>query len=401
MSGAVFYLCGRRDYTAECLAVSAHHAGIPFKPAEMGWLASDIVPRLDEIRAHAQDRIPPGPIAGLLAGDRVSAICAAYLAERQGLLFHSVEAMETCAQRLLARECLRAAGLQVAPAFLISSTASFEDAIHRTSFPCVLKPVRFTGGQGVMRADTPDEFHEVFHHLQGMTGIAQSEYFLVEEYIPGEECSFYGFAVAAQMNTLALFDRRSSEDGPAFQDKLLTSPSRKPKQVSAELAYTANLAAQAMGLCNGPVSVEMRWDGRRAIVLEVNPFLPPPAVCRALSPRGTYSFGELMLLASAGRATPALEPSHAAGVGYLSLPGPGIFEGLDGVEAALDVDLVDEVSACLPEGGMACPPPDGNHRAAVLIARGHSASEIEASLLQAMSRLSVRMSPAQFAGAHG
>lgn len=401
MSGTVLYLCGRRDHTSECLAVAARYAGLDFEPAEMGWMASDRVPRLDEIRAHAQDRIPPGPIAGLLAGDRVSAICAAYLAERQGLLFHPVEAMETCSQRLLARECLRSAGLQVASAFLICSSASFEDAIHRTSFPCVLKPVRFTGGQGVMRADSPDEFREVFHRLQCITGVAGDEYFLVEEYIGGEECSFYGFAVSSQLHMLALFDRPLGDEGPAFQDKLLTSPSRKPTHVTAELAHTARLAAQAMGLNNGPVSVEMRWDGRRAVVLEVNPFLPPPAVCRALSPKGAYSFGELMLLASAGRRAPVLEFQGAAGVGYLALPGPGVFEGLDGMDAARDVDLIDEVVPCLPEGGMACPPPDGNHRAAVLIARGGSAGQVEASLLEALKRLSVRVRPASFAGVHG
>jgi len=401
MSGTVLYLCGHRDYTSECLAAAARQAGIRFEVAEMGWLDCDTVPRLDEIRAHAQDRIPPGPISGLLAGDRISAICAAYLAERQGLLFHSVEAMETCAQRLLARECLRAAGVQVASAFLISSAASFEDAIHRTAFPCVLKPIRFTGGQGVMRVDSPDEFRGAFQRLQRITGVDRREYFLVEEYIPGDECSFYGFAVDSRMYTLALFDRSTREDGSAFQDKLMTSPSRQAKQVTAELAHTAHLAAQAMGLNNGPVSVEMRWDGRRASVLEANPFLPPPAVCRALSPKGTYYFGELMLAAVAGLTEPVLQSSHAAGIGYLSFPGPGVFVSLDGVDAALDVELIDEVIACLPEGGLASPPPEGSHRAAVLIARGGDVAAVEGSLIEAMARLSVRMSPAQYAGAQG
>jgi formate-dependent phosphoribosylglycinamide formyltransferase (GAR transformylase) len=354
---------------------------------------------LDEIRAHARDRIPPGPIAGLLAGDRVSAICAAYLAERQGLLFHPVEAMESCAQRLLARERLRSAGLRVAAAFLVSSTASFEDAIHRTSFPCVLKPVRFTGGQGVMLANTPDEFREVFHRLQRMTGATPGEYFLVEEFVAGEEFSFYGFAVSSQLHTLALFDKSSLSTGAAFEDRLLTTPSRQPKHVTAELLHTAHLAAQAMGLGNGPVSVEMRWDGRRTVVLEVNPFLPPLPVCRSLSPKGSNTFGELMLLASAGRTAPTFETSQAAGVGYLALPEPGIFEGLDGVDAALAVELVDEVLPCLPIGAVGCPPPEGNHRAAVVIARGGSAEGVEQSLEEALRRISVRISPARVSSA--
>ncbi len=401
MPGAVLYLCGCRDQTAESLAESAGRAGILFNAVEMGWSACDTVPRLGEIRTHCRDRIPAGGIAGLLAGDRVSAICAAYIAEQQGLAFHSVEAMETCAQRLLARECLKASGLQVARAFLISSAASFEDAIHRTCFPCVLKPVRFTGGQGVMRADGPDEFREVFNKLRAITGESAHEYFLVEEYIGGEEFAFFGFAVSGRLHPLALFDKPSGKKGPGFQDSILTAPSRHPRNVTAELIHTAELAASSMRLDNGPVSVEMRWDGRRAYVLEVNPFLPPLAVCRALSPKGGNAVGEAMLLASAGLASPALQFHHAAGVGYLPLPRPGIFEGLDGVGEALDADGADEVVACIEAGQMSYPPPEGNQRAAFITARGDTAEEVEMRLRRALSVLSVRISPALTAGAAG
>ena len=401
MAGAVLYLCGRRDQTAQCLAESAGRAGIEFSVVEMGWSACDALPRLDEIRAHARVRVPTGAISGLLAGDRVSAICAAYIAEQQGLAFHSVEAMETCAQRLLARECLKASGIQVAEAFLIPSTAGFEDAIHRTSFPCVLKPVRFTGGQGVLRADGPDEFRDVLNRLKGIAGEGAHEYFLVEEYVGGEEFVFHGFAVAGRLHSLALFDKPSGKTGPAFQDVILTTPSRHPRNVTAELMHVAGLAVSAMRLDNGPVSVEMRWDGKRAVVLEVNPFLPPLPVCWALSPKGRNAVGEAMLLASAGLEPPVLPFHHAAGVGYLALPGPGMFEGLDGVEEATGPDGADEAQACLDAGQMGYPPPEGNQRAAFLTARGGTAEEVEQRLRRALSALSVRISPALTAGAAG
>ncbi len=399
MPGTVVYLCGCRDQTADCLAESAGRIGIQFNAVEMGWSACDALPRLDEIRTHARDRIPAGAISGLLAGDRVSAICAAYIAEQQGLAFHSVEAMETCAQRLLARECLKASGLQVAGAFLVSSAASFEDAIHRTGFPCVLKPVRFTGGQGVMRADGPDEFREVFNKLRAIAGEGANEYFLVEEYVGGEEFAFYGFSVSGHLHPLALFDKPSGKTGPTFQDSILTAPSRHPRNVTVELMHTAGLAASSMRLDNGPVSIEMRWDGRCAIVLEVNPFLPPLPVCWALSPKGRNAVGEAMLLASAGVEPPVLQFHHAAGVGYLPLPRPGIFEGLDGVDEAIGADGADEVVACLEAGQMGCPPPEGSHRAAFITARGDSAEEVETRLRRALSALSVRTSPALTAGA--
>lgn len=401
MPGTVLYLCGCRDQTADCLAESAGRAGILFNAVEMGWSACDTVPRLDEIRTHVRDMVPAGAIAGLLAGDRVSAICAAYIAEQRGLAFHSVESMETCAQRLLARECLKASGLRVAGAFLVASAAGFEDAIHRTRFPCVLKPVRFTGGQGVMRADSPDEFREIFNKLRAITGEGAHEFFLVEEYVGGEEFAFFGFSVSGRLHPLALFDKPSGKTGPTFQDTILTAPSRHPRNVTAELMHTARLAASSMRLDNGPVSVEMRWDGRCAIVLEVNPFLPPLPVCWALSPKGRNAVGEAMLLASAGLEPPVPQCHHAAGVGYLPLPGPGIFEGLDGIDKALGAGGADEVVACLEPGQMGYPPPEGNQRAAFVTARGDTAEAVETRLRRALSLLSARISPALTAGAAG
>ncbi|MBA3974230.1 MAG: hypothetical protein C0504_08450 [Candidatus Solibacter sp.] len=401
MAGKVVYLCGRRDQTAQCLAESAGRVGIEFDSIEMGWTSGDSLPHLDEIRAHSRARLPETGIAGLLAGDRISAICAAYLAERLGLAFHPVEAMETCAQRLLARERLKASGIAVAPAFLVSTMAGHEDALHRTAFPCVLKPVRFTGGQGVMRADTPDEFRDVYNRLRRMTGEQRHEFILVEEYIEGDEFAFHGFCISGRLHPLALLDKPAGKMGPSFADVIVTSPSRQPRDITAELMRTAERAVSAMRLENGPVSVEMRWNGRRACVLEINPFLPAPPVCRALSPKCRNAVAEAMLLASAGLAAPALETHHAAGVGYLALPWPGVFEGIEGTGRALAVEGVDEIIPFMETGQSGVPPPAGNQRAAAVTARAPTADEAECAIREALSMLSVRMRTARFAGAAG
>jgi hypothetical protein len=309
--------------------------------------------------------------------------------------------METCAQRLLARECLRAAGLAVAPGFLVSTLAGFEEALHRTAFPCVLKPVRFTGGQGVMRADGPDEFCDVFERLRRMLDAEQREFILVEEYVEGDEVAFHGFCVAGVLHPLALLDKPAGKTGLSFEDWIVTSPSRHPRNVTAELMRTAELAASAMRLDNGPVSVEMRWDGRQAYVLEINPFLPPLPVCRALSPKGRNAVGEAMLLASAGLAAPALVTHHAAGVGYLPVPQAGVFEGIEGIQAAMSVEGVDEIIPFLDAGAVAVPPPGGNQRAAAVTAKAATAEEAEKAVRTALSLLTVTMSPACRAGAAG
>jgi hypothetical protein len=219
--------------------------------------------------------------------------------------------------------------------------------------------------------------------------------------VGGDEFTFHGYAVHGRLHPLALLDKPSGKRGPSFEDVIVTAPSRHPRNVTAELSRTAELAAGAMRLDNGPVTVEMRWDGRQTYVLEVNPFLPPLPVCRALSPRGRNAVGEAMLLASAGLAAPALETHHAAGVAYVALPGAGVFEAIEGTEAALGVEGVDQMIPLIEAGQAGVPPPLGNQRAAALTARAATAAEAEAALREALSLLSVRMRPAMRAGAAG
>src|SRR6185312_7751364 len=125
-----------------------------------------------------------GPFEGILAvGDRPACV-AAQAAEHLGLRFHRAEGARAAANKLLAREHFRAAGLPV-PEFRRLPLADAPGAVVR--FPCVLKPLDSSASRGVIRANNQEEFVAAAARIGRMQAHVPNNDLLVEDYIPGCE----------------------------------------------------------------------------------------------------------------------------------------------------------------------------------------------------------------------
>ena len=135
-----------------------------------------------------------GPFDGILAvGDRPACV-AAQAAEHLGnLRFHPAEAARAAANKLLARERFRAAGMLV-PEFrrLPLAEARSEALVAGVRFPCVLKPLDSSASRGVIRANNREEFRAAAERISRM----QTGDVLVEDYIPGREFALEGVVTA-------------------------------------------------------------------------------------------------------------------------------------------------------------------------------------------------------------
>jgi len=97
-------------------------------------------------------------IDGILAlGDR-PAVAAAYVARGLGILYNHPAAVEACRSKLRMREVFGEAGLR-GPWFLpLSVNPAPEPSLLAVSYPCVLKPLSLSASQGVVRANSREEF---------------------------------------------------------------------------------------------------------------------------------------------------------------------------------------------------------------------------------------------------
>lgn len=330
---------------------------------------------------------------GVLAVGDGPAVLAAEAARICGARFHPPEAARSCHDKYAARELYRAAGLAV-PQFFRASLAEEAKAVAaRAPYPCVLKPIGLSASRGVIRANDEGEFEAAFGRIRAMLG--RAEFVQVESYIPGREFAVEGVMNAGALEILALFDKPDPLDGPFFEETLYVTPSRETTAVQRDLVETTRKACAALGLSDGPVHAELRYNEAGAWILEVAA-RPIGGLCaRAVRANGT-SLEEVLLRnalglghGQAGRAVPP-----GSGVMMIPIPRGGIYESVSGVERARAVPGVEDIVITATVGQRLVPLPEGASYLGFIFARGESAEFVEAALRRSHQELRFQIATA-------
>jgi biotin carboxylase len=146
---------------AKAMGVDVVFASDRCHQLEDPWSDGAIAVRFDDPEEAARRIVKQSlvrPVDGLIAlGDRSTAT-AAYAARALGFAYNSPQSVENCRSKLRQREILRDAGLPVPGFFSFRLDKRVEKILPRVEFPCVVKPLRLAAGQGVIRANNPEEF---------------------------------------------------------------------------------------------------------------------------------------------------------------------------------------------------------------------------------------------------
>ena len=292
---------------------------------------------LEAVRGQGQS------IDGILAlGDR-PAIAAAYAARGLGLLYNHPAAVEACRSKLRMREVFREAGLRVPWFRSISTNPTPEPSLLGVSYPCVLKPLSLSASQGVVRANSREEFIFAAARIRRLlespeirsTREPYLDQILVEGYIPGREVTVEGLLTDGSLRVLAIFDKPDPLEGPYFEETIYVTPSRLADSQQREIERCAVDAVRALGLSHGPIHAEFRINDEGVWPLEVAP-RPIGGLCaRALrfaSDATSQPMGlEELLLRHAlnlpGSDWPREQP--ASGVMMIPVPKCGILEKVE------------------------------------------------------------------------
>jgi biotin carboxylase len=336
-----------------------------------------IADSLEMLRGHQCDGVAA-------VGDR-PALLAAAAAEMFGVPFHPLAAAQASNDKYLARQRYQAAGLRV-PAFF---RASFdEDAralARRAPYPCVLKPLGLSASRGVIRANCETEFTSAFHRIRKMG----ERYLQVERYIQGREFAVEGLVTKGRFQPLAIFDKPDPLEGPFFEETIYVTPSRESDDVQHELLATTTLAVAALGLYHGPVHAELRYNTEGAWILEVAA-RPIGGLCsRALRFLPDRPLEELILRHALGEevaSTPLASP--ASGVMMIPIPKGGVYQSVEGIDAALAIAGVEDVVITAKHGQHLVPLPEGASYLGFIFSRGRTATEAELAIRTAHAKLS-------------
>ncbi len=351
----------------------------------------------EQAAATLVEAVRAKPVHAILAlGDRQT-VTAAYAARALGLRYNSPEAVENCRSKLRQREVLQAAGLPVPAFFSFMLREEVAAILPRVDFPCVLKPLRLSASQGVIRANDAAEFRAARERIAQLltspevqvTREAELDRLLVERYIPGAEVALEGLLEAGQLRVLALFDKADPLTGPYFEESIYVTPSRLDGEMQARIATCAAETARALGLAEGPIHAEFRVNENGPWILEMAP-RPIGGLCsRALRFGPERIFLEELLVRHAlglPGADLAREES-AAGVMMIPVPGSGTLEDVEGLERALATPGIAEIEITARRHDFIAAWPEGASYLGFIFARGETAAVVEAALREAHDQL--------------
>lgn len=140
-----------------------------------------------------------------------------------------------------------------------------EKQLAGLEFPLIVKPVDCNSSKGVKRVDSTDELREA---VEAAIRYSRTGSAIVEEFIDGEELSVDIYVEDGVAHLLAV----SSLDKIADHDKFVIFRGRYDAQVVDRVhdlvRGIAQQIADAFGLKNAPMLIQLITDGKRAFVLE-------------------------------------------------------------------------------------------------------------------------------------
>jgi len=335
------------------------------------------------------------PLRAVVGVDDLTTVAAAAIAERLGLRTNAVAAVTAARDKFQMRQCLAAAGVPIPRFRRIALKDDPFLAARGVQFPCVLKPLALSASRGVIRANNVDQFMAAFRRIAALlarddveiSGDA-AQYLLAEEYIPGLEVALEGLLLGGTLHTLALFDKPDPLEGPYIEETLYVTPSRLPTAVQGAIERVAAAACTALGLVEGPVHAELRFNDAGPWVLEVAARSIGGLCSRTLRFGTGMTLEEIILRHALGWPIETLtRERRPAGVMMIPIPRAGRLQAVRGQESAQSVAGVEDVTLTAHVGQELVPLPEGWQYLGFIFARAETADAVEAALRDAHARL--------------
>ena len=136
---------------------------------------------------------------------------------------------------------------------------------HHLHYPLIVKPVDAYSSKGVKKVLDEDELKIAFEEAKN---ISRSKNAIVEEFFEGEEISVDLFVEDGRANVLLISNSDKVKDTDHFAIFRGRCPVHASEELKAEVGRVSQKVADAFGIKNAPMLVQMLTDGKRVTVLE-------------------------------------------------------------------------------------------------------------------------------------
>ena len=338
------------------------------------------------------------PLDAIVGVDEETVLLSAMASKALGLHYNDVSAVRATRNKYLMR-CKMLEAEMLSPNFRVCPIESDPRILAvGVKYPCVLKPTFLSASQGVIRANSADEFVNAFKMITDIISnptnkkksLEMKDQILIEDYIPGTEVAVEGMLHDGEFRLIAIFDKPDPLDGPYFIETIYTTPSRYPEHVKAEIVKATTDAITALGLRHGPAHAEMRINDCGAWILEIAARSIGGLCSRALKFSGGISLEELILRHAIGEDTHQIERElSSAGVMMMPVTKSGILKKVKNVESARKIPGIEDVVITIAPEQELEPLPFGAKYLGFIFARGESPEFVEHAIRVAFDSIEV------------
>ncbi|PJZ64231.1 biotin carboxylase [Leptospira wolffii] len=223
------------------------------------------------LRAVAENPLP-NPIVGI--GTRSfgkATYSTAYLAEKLKLKYASTESVLKFSDKKILKETLEPKGIRVPREI---SPAEWKAKEKSIPYPWIAKPSQGSGKSGIRLIESDSDLKQIPGHSAKKTSTSKTktqnkippvETWVLEEYIPGLECTVLGLVDSNDFHLVHLSLKETSPFPP-----FLEAAHRLPfplQELEGEIKMICRAIVKASGLQNCPFVAEFRLDTNGEIVL--------------------------------------------------------------------------------------------------------------------------------------
>ena len=139
------------------------------------------------------------------------------------------------------------------------------EKIQHLNYPLIVKPVDAYSSRGVKKVINENELKVAFEEAKN---ISRTKNIIVEEFFAGEEISVDLFVEDGKANVLCISNSDKVKDDDHFAIFRGRCPVYASDELKIEVARVSQMIADAFGIKNAPMLVQMLTDGEKVTVLE-------------------------------------------------------------------------------------------------------------------------------------
>ncbi len=343
------------------------------------------------------------PFDGVCGTDDSTVETASRIGAKLGLRANPPGAVALTRDKLAARRVTAAAGIAVPGYVSLPAHMSPDRLSSMPPFPVVVKPLALSASRGVIRVDCPTRLPAAIGRVRRLLaeeGVPDSA-ILIESYVPGFEVAVEAILVDGRLHPLAVFDKPDPLVGPYFEETYYITPSRLPVARLDEMLRLLAAVCRALGLVQGPVHAEFRFNEQGIWPIEVAARTIGGRCAQLLSTGSGRTLEELVVMQALGAMPPEVRRSKARGVLMVPVPASGVVRRVEGIGEARRVAGIERVEIDVSTGQMLSAWPEGGAYPGFVFSSGVTPLDAERALREAAALLRIVVAPLLATGAIG